>query len=226
MCDVNVRAIHIERPPTCACVPSHDRVLRGVVGLPEDARGVHRGEAVDQLTHRGRERLVREVLVGPHRVAALRRAGDHLQHRADRGDGLNVTSVCTSASAVVTVEHDDLGMVVVELRDERVDLRPAEAGGIEGPVRQPGSRCWSGKNSTRWSISACSTDAAKSSSVQHARSMPRTSALQHAADRRDLEVDGIRFLVVIGTSGSTRAQRSATPSGRGRVAAGRRAARR
>ena len=51
-------------------VPSHDRVLRGVVGLPEDARGVHRGEAVDQLTHRGRERLVREVLVGPHRVAA------------------------------------------------------------------------------------------------------------------------------------------------------------
>ena len=46
-----------------------------------------------------------------------------------------MTSVChTSAPAVVTVEHDDLGMVVVELRDEQVDLRSAEAGG-EGPVR-------------------------------------------------------------------------------------------
>ena len=54
------------------------------------------------------------------------------------GCGLHVTSVCQTSArrALVAVEHDDLGVLVVELGDERVDLDLTEAAGQRDvPVR-------------------------------------------------------------------------------------------
>ena len=51
------------------------------------------------------------------------------------GCSLHVTSVCQTSAlrATLAVEHDHLRMLVVELRDERVDLDLAEAA-CEGDV--------------------------------------------------------------------------------------------
>jgi hypothetical protein len=64
--------------------------------------------------------VVDEVLVGEHHVAAPTGADDHVKDRRDRwvlGPGdIGVPDV--GLGAALTVEDHDLGVVLVELRDE------------------------------------------------------------------------------------------------------------
>ena len=88
---------------------------------------MHRGEPLEQVADRIGERLVGEVLVGEERVAATGRVHDHLQDRRHGRRGAEGdVGVPELGPAADGVEHDDLGMVVVALRDVGVDLGRAE----------------------------------------------------------------------------------------------------
>ena len=79
------------RLPVSGCTRNNDKFfgvhghfVRAVVGV-----GVVQGrEAVAQLAHGGRERVIRGGQAGPHGVAAGGRATHHFQHREDGGLGL------------------------------------------------------------------------------------------------------------------------------------------
>ena len=65
-------------------VDSHDRVDRGALGVAVGICVMERGQALAEVAHRGRERVVGAVHVGPKRVAADLRAVCHLEDRQHR----------------------------------------------------------------------------------------------------------------------------------------------
>ena len=79
------------RLPVSGCARNNDRFF-GVhghfVGAVVGVGVVQRGQAVAQLAHGGRERVIRGGQAGPHGVATNGRAAHHFQHREDGGLGL------------------------------------------------------------------------------------------------------------------------------------------
>jgi hypothetical protein len=117
------------RPPGLGMDPHH-RVLGLALRMPVVGRAVDRREAGQHLAHRRREALEGEILVRPHGVTTGRRDLVRLEHRTHRWRRIegDVGVPHVGDETAVGVQHDDLGVLVRELRDERVDLGFPEAG--------------------------------------------------------------------------------------------------
>ena len=105
-----------------------DGVLGGERAHLRGLQDVHGGQPVEHLAEGLGERLVREVLVAPHRVAAGRRAVHEVQDRGDRrvGPEGDVDVPLVGLAALVGLDEGDLG-VGLQLRQEGVHLDLAEA---------------------------------------------------------------------------------------------------
>ncbi len=92
-------------------VDSHDRVDRGALGVAVGICVMERGQALAEVAHRGRERVVGAVHVGPKRVAADLRAVCHLedrQHRRPVGAGeIAVSLVGDAPHAAACMELEE-----------------------------------------------------------------------------------------------------------------------